>query len=317
MPKNWNISVGSPVLTQGMSFFVRYRKKTEQIWTNFLPNPTTNSFTITNLDDKADYELEISTICQSGDVSLPIYYTDSITKPSIIIRWEDNQGNEDRICTQSSCNFIIEILKNDPDNTATLIKVLKTTDNGITWTDFITNQIGNSFPHSISSVGTNKYKAIVVDSFGNQYESNVLSYKRSEAITVEENPNVHISIYKPDKGSHFIGQLKFFGLIANTADGSNIVKVELYVKFRAIGINAWFERTETHIVANPQPSILLNRQFVYGFRDNSKYIGTRDWNGADNVNVQLKIYTSSGEVKIVPPVAVAFPWFSDYNQAIL
>lgn len=315
MPKNWNISVGSPVLTQGMSFFVRYRKKTEQTWTNFLPNPTTNSFTIPNLDDKADYELEISTICQSGDTSLPVYYTDSITKPSVVVRWADNQGNEDRICTQNACNFIIEILKTDPDNVISETKVLKSTDNGVTWNDFISNQIGNSFSDSISS-GLRKYKVVVLDSFGNTYESNLLNYKRGEMIEVKANPNVYITIYKPDSGSHYVGQLKFDGLTADTADGSNITKVELYVRFRSIGAGIWFERTETHILSNPSPSITLSKQFVYGFKESSKYIGTRDWNGADSVNVQLKIYTASGEVKIVTPNSVAFPWYSNYNQAI-
>ena len=316
MPKNWNISVGSPVLTQGMSFFVRYRKKTEQTWTNFLPNPTTNNFTITNLDDKSDYELEISTICQSGDVSLPVYYTDSTTKPSVTVRWMDNQGIEDRICTQNACNFIIEIVKTDPDNVITETKVLKSTDNGQTWSTFIANQIGNSLSDSVSSIGTTKYKIVVSDSYGNTYESNVLSYKRADMVEVEAAPNVYITIYKPDSGSHYVGQLKFDGLIA-TANGSNIIKVELYVRFRSIGAGIWFERTETHTVANPQPSISLNKQFVYGFKEPSKYIGTRDWNGADSVNVQLKIYTSSGEVKIVSPNSVAFPWYSNYNQAIL
>lgn len=316
MPKNWNINVGYPVLTQGMSFFVRYRKKTEQTWTNFLPNPTTNVFTIPNLDDDADYELEISTVCISGDISLPVYYTDSVTKPTVVVRWMDNQGNEDRTCSQSVCNFIIELVKNDPDNLIASTKVLKSTDNGTTWTDFIANQIGDSFSDSISTVGTSKYKVIVLDSFGNSYESNIMSYQRKEMITVGANPNVFITIYKPDSGSHYVGQLKFNGLVANTADGSNIVKVELYVKFRAIGAGIWFERTETHNVPNPQPSISLNRQFQYGFKDPTKYIGTRDWNGADSANVQLKIYTSSGEVKIVSPSSIAFPWYSDYNQAI-
>lgn len=73
MSQNWTITVGNPLLTQGMSFFVRYRKKTEQTWTNFLPNPTTNTFTIPNLDE-VDYEAEISTICQNGDISSPVYH---------------------------------------------------------------------------------------------------------------------------------------------------------------------------------------------------------------------------------------------------
>jgi len=314
MAKNWNISVGSPVLTQGMSFFVRYRKKTEQTWTNFLPNPTTNTFTIPNLDDKSDYEVEISTVCASGDISLPVYYSDTVVKPSVLIKWQDNQGIEERLCTQPSCNFTVDILKTDPDNAIVLVRVIKSTD-GIGWTEFVSNQLGNSFSDSVSSIGTTQYKVAVTDSFGNIYESNVLRYKRGDAVEVSANPNVYITIYKPDSGSHYVGQLKFDGLNAS-ANGSDITKIELYVKFRSIGAGIWFERTETHILANPQSSISLNKQFVYGFKEPSKYIGTRDWNGADSVNVQLKIYTSTGEVKIVSPNSVAFPWYSNYNQAI-
>ncbi|VXB03170.1 hypothetical protein [Chryseobacterium sp. 8AT] len=315
MPLNWNITVGSPILTQGMSFFVRYRKKTEQTWTNFLPNPATNTFTIPNLSDKDDYEVEISTVCKSGDISLPVYYSSALIDPTVVIRWMDNQGSEERTCTQNVCNFIIEIVKTDQDNVITETKVLKSSDNGQTWSTFIANQLGNSLSDSVSSIGTSKYKVVVSDSFGNTYESNILSYKRADVVEVEAAPNVYITIYKPDSGSHYVGQLKFDGLIA-VANGSNIVKVELYVRFRSIGAGIWFERTETHTVTNPQPSISLNRQFVYGFKEPSKYIGTRDWNGADSVNVQLKIYTSSGEVKIVSPNSVAFPWYGNYNQAI-
>ncbi len=316
MPLNWTITVGNPILTQGMFFFVRYRKKTEQTWINFLPNPTTNTFTIPNLSDNEDYELEISTVCQSGDVSLPVYYSNSLTDPTIVVRWMDNQGNEERTCTQNMCNFIVEILKTDPDNVVSATKVLKSTDNGLTWTDFVSNQIGSSFSDSISSIGTNKYKVVVNDSFGNPYESNILTYKRSSMVEITASPNVYITIYKADKGSHYVGQLKFDGLVASTTDGSNITKVELYVKFRAIGENIWFEKTETHVFSNPQSSISLNKQFPYGFKDPSKYIGTRDWNGADNINVQLKIYTSSNEIKIVTPNSVALPWYGDYGPSV-
>jgi hypothetical protein len=316
MPLNWNITVGSPILTQGMSFFVRYRKKTEQTWTNFLPNPTTNNFTIPNLSDTDDYEVEISTVCQSGDISLPVYYSNSLADPTIVVRWMDNQGNEERTCTQGTCNFIVEIVKTDPDNVISTTKVLKSTDNGLTWTTFIANQIGDSFSDSISSIGTNKYKVVVSDATGNPFESNILTYKRNSTIVVEASPNVYVTIYKADSRSHYVGQLKFDGLTANTSDGSNITKVELYVKFRAIGEGIWFERTETHVFASPQPSISLNKQFPYGFKDASKYIGTRDWNGVDNINVQLKVYTSSNEIKIVTPNSVAFPWYADYNSAV-
>lgn len=316
MALNWNITVGNPILTPGMSFFVRYRKKTEQNWTNFLPNPTTNTFTIPGLSEREDYELEISTVCQSGDISLPVYYSNSLTDPTITAKWMDNLGNEDRICTQNVCSFIVAINKTDPDNVISSTKVMKSTDNGSTWTTLIANQVGDSFSDSISSIGVNKYKVIVSDSTGNLFESNVLTYKRSTMVEVATEPNVYITIYKADKGSHYVGQLKFDGLIASTTDGSNITKVELYVKFRAIGENIWFERTETHVFSNPQSSIALNKQFPYGFKDPSKYIGTKYWNGADNVNVQLKIFTSSNEIQTVNPGSISLPWYDDYGPSV-
>ncbi|MFC7347304.1 hypothetical protein ACFQO9_11305 [Chryseobacterium zhengzhouense] len=106
MPQNWTITVGNPVLTAGMSFQVRYRKTTEQNWTNFLPNPTTNTFTISNLDNNADYEAEISTVCVNGDISTPVYHNSApivkcitptlkvtIDKNIVTYNWNNNGFN--------------------------------------------------------------------------------------------------------------------------------------------------------------------------------------------------------------------------------
>lgn len=316
MALNWTITVGFPVLTQGMSFQVKYRKLPDQTWVPFMPNPLTNTFTIPNLDDDGDYEAEIRTVCANGEISTPVYHNNSLTPPTVLLRWNDNQGNEERTCTQSLCSVDIEIVATDPDQAITNMKILKSTDNGITWTVFIANQTASTFTDSVSLVGTNKYKAVITDVTGATTESNILTYKGSSGVQVDHNPDVFITIYKADAGSHYIGQVKLYSLSVSTVDASNIIKVEVFCRFRAIGENIWWQTTETHVLATPSPTLILNRQFQYGFKDPSKYIGTRDWNGADNIFVQFKIYTSSGEVKIVTPASVSMPWFNDYNQAI-
>ncbi|MDV7696293.1 fibronectin type III domain-containing protein [Chryseobacterium soli] len=316
MALNWIITVGAPVLTQGMSFQVSYRKLPSTNWVPFLPNPTTNTFTIPNLDENGEYEAEIKTICANGEASLPIYHNNSLTPPTVILRWNDNQGNEDRTCTQSSCNVNIEIVTTDPDQLITNIDILKSTDNGLTWITFASNQAAQTFTDDITMVGLNKYKAVITDITGATAESNVMTYKGSSIVNVDHNPDVFINVYKADSNSHYVAQVKFYGLQVSTVDSSNIVKVEVFAKFRAIGENIWFQTTETHIVPAPTPSLSLNRQFVYGFKDPNRYVGTRDWNGADSAYVEFKIYTSSGEVKIITTASLNIPWYNDYNQAI-
>lgn len=73
MPYNWQITVAQPTLLAGMSFVVRYRLLPSTTWTNFLPNPTTNTFTIPNLTD-GTWEVEIKTRCANGKLSPPRYH---------------------------------------------------------------------------------------------------------------------------------------------------------------------------------------------------------------------------------------------------
>lgn len=316
MAINWTITVGFPVLTQGMSFQVKYRKIPEQTWIPFLPNPTSNTFTIPNLDEDGDYEAEIRTVCANGEISLPVYHNNALTPPTVLIRWDDNDGNEERTCSQANCNVEIEIVKTDPDNAITNVKIMKSSDNGTNWSVFIADLTINTFTDSVTMVGINKYKAVITDITGATAESNILTYKGSSGVEVEHGPDVYITIYKADAGSHYVGQVKFYGLQASTVDGSTITKVEIFCRFRAIGENIWWQTTETHVFPTPTSSILLNKQFPYGFKDPSKYVGTRDWNGADNIFSELKIYTSSGEIKIVSPASISMPWYPDYPSSV-
>ncbi|GEN74085.1 hypothetical protein [Chryseobacterium lathyri] len=267
-----------------------------------------------------DFVFEIIGRCNALEFSqLPIIEnvgTERNSPPTISLRWMDNQGTEERLCSQNNCSAVIEVLAADPDNDIANVKILKSIDNGATWTVLIADLTTNTFTDSLDSVGIKKYKAVVTDIPGLTAESNIMTYKGNSMVSVDRYPDFFITIYKPDSGSHFIGQVKFYGLQSETVDGSNITKVEVFCRFRAIGENIWWQTNETHVFATPSPTINLTRQFVYGFRDNSKYIGTRDWNGADSFFAEFKIYTSSGEIKIFNLYYSGFPWYSDYNQAI-
>lgn len=283
------------------------------------PNPITSQSVIVPFG-YYDFVFEIIGRCNAiGFNDLP--YLDNVgvekySPPTVLIRWNDNQGNEERICSQNNCSAVVEVVASDPDNDIANIKILKSIDEGITWNVLIADLTVSTFTDTLDSVGSRKYKAVVTDSATLTAESNILTYKGSSMVKIDHYPDVYITIYKPDSGSHFIGQSKFYDLQASTLDGSNITKVEMFWRFRAIGENIWREATETHIFTTPAPSISLNRQFVYGFRDDSKYIGTRDWNGADSVFIEFKIFTSSGEIKVFNLYSCGFPWYSDYNQAI-
>lgn len=101
---NWTIKIARPILTEGMFFQVRYRKVDSQDWIPFSPNPTTNEFTITALEDDTNYEAEICTVCLNGELSRPVYHQlkegkkddeptqpQPPTTPDIKISWYDEE----------------------------------------------------------------------------------------------------------------------------------------------------------------------------------------------------------------------------------
>ncbi|CAA7196738.1 hypothetical protein [Chryseobacterium potabilaquae] len=143
--------------------------------------------------------------------------------------------------------------------------------------------------------------------------SNVIEY---QSFIIDYRSDFVSTIYKADSGSHYVGQLKFNNLQIHTVDLSDIVKVEVRCRFRAIGENIWFDQTETYDIPIPSPSLSLSHQFIYGFKDPSKYIGTRDWNGADNFFHEIKIYTSLGNYIAFPPATANQMWYGDYPDAI-
>lgn len=135
---------------------------------------------------KYDFRFGLVGSCAMGEtIDLPgidqigIVESDDDNPPTVLIRWDDNQGQEDRVCTNSVCNFIVEVYATDPDNDIVNIQILKKVNNG-NWNVLISNLQVNIFNDSINTTGTQQYKAIVIDANNNQAESNILSYAKQQ-----------------------------------------------------------------------------------------------------------------------------------------
>ncbi|SIS59866.1 hypothetical protein SAMN05421786_101410 [Chryseobacterium ureilyticum] len=111
--------------------------------------------------------------------------------PSVSIRWNDISGNANRDCTEPACSYSIEVLASDADGDIKDIQIHKSTDGGSTWSLFTRNPSGNIFEDFINNVGTNSYKAVVVDEENNEAVSNILKYKK------EYRPTLVIKSLKP------------------------------------------------------------------------------------------------------------------------
>lgn len=185
------------------------------------------------------------------------------------------------------------------------------TDN-ITWNDAGVFPVGTSIFTNSLPINTDLYVRVKA-TCDESLISNTILY---QTVVVDYRSDFVSTIYKADSGSHYVGQLKFYNLQIHTVDSSDIIKVEVRCRFRAIGENIWFDQTETYNIPTPAPSINLSHQFVYGFKDPSKYIGTRDWNGADNFFHEIKVYTSNGNFITFPPATHDQYWFGDYPDSI-
>ena len=115
------------------------------------------------------------------------------TNPTGLIRWNDTNTIEDRLANTSTGSYSIDIeayftdLQNDIIN----IKIEKSTNQGSTWSTFIPSLNGNNFIDSIANIGSNWYKAIVLDSIGNVYTSNILKYFYGEVPQPSYVPNLN------------------------------------------------------------------------------------------------------------------------------
>lgn len=152
------------------------------------PNPITSQQVILPLG-YYDFVFEILGTCQGLSFGeLPSLNNIGSTgqepdnPPVIVIKWNDNNGNEVRTCTQSVCNFTIKVDATDLDNDIVNIQILKSINNGVTWNSFISHLLADTFTDSINTSGTQLYKAIVIDANNNQAESNVLSYAKQQEL---------------------------------------------------------------------------------------------------------------------------------------
>ncbi|RLJ33856.1 hypothetical protein CLU97_3345 [Chryseobacterium sp. 7] len=236
--------------------------------------------------------------------------------PYIRLRWNDLYGGtDDKFCLQNQCTYNIFVQVSDLKSNVVSVEIYKKINDG-DWLLFTSNTINNTFSDSVTNK-IHSYKAVLTDSEGNTLESNILKYtgdSNGSSINVLNPGATTQTIYKRDSGSHGIGQTKIKDLQITTYDGSFITKIEVRGKFHAIGENIWSDITET-LDITPSSSVTINHQWVYAFMDPSKYIGSRDWNGADSLFCQVKIYSSSGEViEINPPIYI--PWYATYPESI-
>lgn len=252
-------------------------------------------------------------ICGEKIINIVVKLNDC-HKPYVKLKWDNINGSTNiRTCDQLTCSYDIFVEIYDVKNDITSVEIFKKIDDG-SWVLFTVNVVNATFIDSVTN-GTNSYKAVVKDSAGNIVESNILHYKGNQ-INVISPGDVVQTIYKRDGGSQGIGQTKIKNLQAVTYDVSLITKIEVRCRFRAIGSGIWSDIKESLDIIPGSNSVTINHQWVYPFKDPSKYIGTRDWNGADNLFCEVRIYTSLGDVQIFnPPLYMS--WYATYNESIV
>lgn len=177
MAFNWHISVGNPVLEAGMYFVVRYKKMPDGSWIDFLPNPTTNLFTIPALDE-GQYVAEIRVYCLDGTISAPKYITKSCgdigTPPVVNIFWEDIGGTSTRPCGSGGLvTYPISYNATDLEDDIVLIEVQESPD-GINWATIGIIPIDQTNYVISTSESTMLYRFRVTDAQNNVSISNTL-----------------------------------------------------------------------------------------------------------------------------------------------
>lgn len=182
-----NFTSSSPVT----SVIASYKIHSDNSYTDFqIQLPTVPyigsslSVVLPEIQTEGDYDLIITLTTQDGTVakkesSFKIGNCPGRNPPTVSLKWNDGELNADRSCTQSLCTYTIDVNATDPDNDITSIKILKSTD-GNTWNTFIANLTAGNFTDSISTVGRNYYKAVVIDAKNHSATSNTLSYKKEK-----------------------------------------------------------------------------------------------------------------------------------------
>lgn len=153
--------------------------------------PAVNS-AVSNWTDFADVAVVVSPCVAPSDI---ISVNDS-QAPVVVIKWNDNQGQEERSCLNTSCSYTIAITATDINNDLSVLKVMKSTDDGVTWSQLFTTPTPTTFGDVINANGINKYKVIGVDLAGNSSESNILVYKKDAVIVPAYERGVPSSCYE-------------------------------------------------------------------------------------------------------------------------
>ncbi|WP_312345395.1 hypothetical protein [Chryseobacterium binzhouense] len=143
------------------------------------------SVSLPDMQIQGDYNLKVTLTTQDGTVaikesSFKIGNCPERNPPTVFLKWNDGVVNPDRSCTQSTCTYTIDVDATDPDNDIANIEIQKST-NGTTWNTFNANLTTGNFTDSISSVGRNYYRAVVIDAKNHSATSNTLSYQKEKA----------------------------------------------------------------------------------------------------------------------------------------
>lgn len=143
------------------------------------------SVSLPDMQIQGDYNLKVTLTTQDGTVaikesSFKIGNCPGRNPPTVSLKWNDGVVNQDRSCTQSTCTYTIDVDATDPDNDIANIEIQKST-NGTTWNMFNANLTTGNFTDSISSVGRNYYRAVVIDAKNHSATSNILSYQKEKA----------------------------------------------------------------------------------------------------------------------------------------
>lgn len=199
-------------------------------WSLFIGNLTGTSFTDTiNRAGTQLYKAIVTDRKNNTTTSNILSYKKENNPPVVSIKWNDTSGIEDRVCTQSACSYTVGVYASDPDGDITNVQIHKSTNNGATWNVFISNLTGTTFTDSINGVGTNLYKAVVVDGENNTVTSNILSYKNEYRPTVVIN-----SISFPNKNCCTV---ELRTILAGAGGSQNILLSNL--RFRQLGLKGW------------------------------------------------------------------------------
>ncbi|MEJ5049578.1 hypothetical protein WH221_07045 [Chryseobacterium culicis] len=199
-------------------------------WSLFIGNLTGTTFTdAINRAGTQLYKAVVTDRKNNITTSNILSYKKENHPPAVSIRWNDTFGIEDRVCTQSACSYAVDVLASDTDGDIASVQIHKSTNNGATWNVFIANLTGTTFPDSINGVGTNLYKAVVVDGENNTVTSNILSYKNEYRPTVVIN-----SISFPDKNCC---PAELRTILAGAGGNQNIRLANLPI--RKLGLKGW------------------------------------------------------------------------------